>query len=216
MSETRRVAPHLMTCAALALAAVTALAGCVPEPSESPSASDAPTTAVSSGGPATPAPTSSPTMSAEDDITLPAACAQLYSPSMLAQLEAQAPPLNDPGVTMYSTQVVAALEVLNSGIPTLRCSWGMPSESGLATNVSIVDAAASATIVDALTGSGFACSAHASGTLCTAEQESMTQDDTLVRRGESHFLRGDGWVSTAWITVDPDGYTDDIAATLWG
>jgi hypothetical protein len=135
---------------------------------------------------------------------------------MLAQLEQQTPPLNDPGVTMYSTQVVGALELLNSGVPTLRCSWGTPSESGLATNVSIVEPGASSSVVDALAGSGFACVEHLSGTLCSFEQESITQDDVLVRRGESHFLRGNGWVSTAWITVDPAGYTDDIVAALWG
>ena len=64
-------------------------------------------------------------------------------PTMLASLNAANPPLNDPGVTMHSTQNVDALELLNSGIPTLRCSWGQPSEYGLATNVSVVDAARS-------------------------------------------------------------------------
>ena len=44
----------------------------------------------------------------------------------------------------------------------------------------------------------------------------ITQDDALVVKGEVHYLRGDTWVSTRWINVDPDGYTEDIVASLWG
>ncbi len=135
---------------------------------------------------------------------------------MLAELDQQVPPLNDPGVTMYSSQQAETLEVLNSGAPTIRCSWGVPSTSGLSTNVTIVDAATSASILEALRAAGFDCSDHLSGVPCTFQQDSVTQDDTIVHRGETHFLRGNGWVTTAWITVDPPGYTDDIIGVLWG
>ena len=151
-----------------------------------------------------------------DNIALPTECEQIYSPQMLASLTAQAPPLNDPGVTMLSTQNAELLEILHSGLPTIRCSWGAPSEFGLATNVSIVDAAQSAAIAAALRGAGFGCEQHAGGTICRADKTVITQDDEQVRQGETHFVRGNGWVSTAWINFAPTGYTEDIVGTLWG
>ena len=135
---------------------------------------------------------------------------------MLAALLAANPPLNDPGVTMNSTQNVVALELLTSGIPPLRCSWGAPSESGLATNVSVVDAARTATLLGALRAAGFGCETTWDGTLCQIEQKTVDLDDNEVALGEWHFFRGDGWVSTAWINFAPEGYTEDIVDTLWG
>ena len=135
---------------------------------------------------------------------------------MLASLNSANPPLNDPGVTMNATQNVDALELLNSGIPTMRCSWGQPSESGLATNVSVVDAARTAALVDSLRAAGFGCEIIWEGTLCQIEQRTVDLDDNEVTLGESHFVRGDGWVTTAWINFAPEGYTEDIVSTLWG
>ncbi|MDQ1129142.1 hypothetical protein [Microbacterium sp. SORGH_AS_0888] len=40
-------------------------------------------------------------------------------------------------------------------------------------------------------------------------------DDKVVTRGETHFLRGNGWITTSWVDDQPDGYTEDIVATLW-
>ena len=135
---------------------------------------------------------------------------------MLATLNAQSPPLNDPGVTMLSSQNAELLEIQTSGIPTLRCSWGRPSESGLATNVSIVDPGQSAAILAALQGSGFGCAEQDGGTICRIEQKRIDLDDNEVTLGETHFVRGNGWISTAWIDFAPEGYTEDIAHTLWG
>src|SRR6187402_2190494 len=123
------------------------LAGCAPEPS-SPSA----TAPASPSSAQTPAPTASepsPSATAAADasnIALPAECEQIYSPQMLASLTEAAPPLNHPELTMLSTQNAELLEIQHSGVPTIRCTWGAPSEFGLATNVSIVDAAQSAAI----------------------------------------------------------------------
>ncbi len=216
MPRTRRAARHSLACGIVALAAAAMLAGCVPEPSPSTtSAASPPASRSTAPSAAAPSPTASAT-AAGADITLPAACERLYSPAMLATLQQQTPPLNDPGVTMYSSQQVRALEVLNSGAPTRRCTWGKPSTSGLSTNVTIVDPAAAASVVDALRTAGFSCTDHRSGTLCSFQQDSLTQDDTIVHRGETQFFRGNGWVTTAWITVDPSGYTDDIITALWG
>jgi hypothetical protein len=135
---------------------------------------------------------------------------------MLASLEQQAPPLNDPDVTMNSSQNAELLEILNSGIPTIRCSWGAPGGFGLATNVSIVDAAQAAAILASLRTSGFGCAEQSGGTVCRIKQKTVDLDDREVTLGETHFVRGDGWVSTAWINFAPNGYTEDIVAMLWG
>ena len=199
--------------AAAAAAAVLCLGlvGCQPEPV----ATSAPTPSSS----ASPSPTGSPsptdTAQAGEEIALPTECEQLYSPEMLAALQ-QRVPLNDPGITMTSTQNVGALEILTSGIPTLRCTWGAPSETGLATNVSIVDAAQSAAVVDALAGSGFTCEPIDGGTVCRFERTVISQDDVQVALTETHVLRGNAWVSTATVDFEAEGYSEDIVATLWG
>jgi hypothetical protein len=198
--------------AAIAILTV-GLLGCQPEPS--PSASPADTTSASPTA-SLPSPTPIETQLPDAAFALPTSCEQLYSPAMLASLNEANPPLNDPGVTMTATQNVDALELLNSGIPTLRCSWGQPSETGLATNVSVIDAAQSEALRGALVNAGFACEPWAGGTLCHTEQTVIDQDDTEVTIGETHYLEGGGWVSTATIDFAPDGYTEDIVATLWG
>ncbi len=186
------------------------LAGCATDPAPRPSVST-PSTATS----APPAPSPSPTPTATDTIAVPGRCENIYSPAMLASLTAQSPPLNDPGVTMYSTQNADALDLLGSGVPTLRCSWGKPSSVGLATNVSIVTTAQIVTLRQSFQNQGFACSAAHGGTLCVFAQE-MPSGDATFKLGEYQFFRGNGWVSTRWITFNPTGYTDDIIATLWG
>ena len=118
--------------AAAAAAAVLCLGlvGCQPEPV--PTSAPTPSSSASASAAPSPSPTGSPspteTAEAGEEIALPAACEQIYSPEMLAALQ-QRVPLNDPGITMTSTQNVGALEILTSGIPTLRCTWGAPSET---------------------------------------------------------------------------------------
>jgi hypothetical protein len=204
---------RLASGSAAALLLCVGLVGCQPEPAPGPSASAS--TSASASPTATPTPTPTEPPQAGEEIGLPAACEQLYSAAMLASLQ-QRGPLNDPGVTMTSTQNVGALEVLTSGIPTIRCTWGAPSETGLATNVSIVDPAQSAAISDALLNAGFACEPIDGGTVCRFEQTVITQDDDQVLLTETHVLRGNAWVSTATIDFESVGYAEDVVATLWG
>ena len=191
------------------------LVGCQPEPvptsAPTPSSSESPSPSPSPTG----SPSPSETAQAGEEIALPTSCEQLYSPEMLAALQ-QRVPLNDPGITMTSTQNVGALEILTSGIPTLRCTWGAPSETGLATNVSIVDAAQSAAVVDSLAGSGFTCEPIDGGTVCRFERTVISQDDVQVSLTETHVLRGNAWISTATVDFEVEGYSEDIVATLWG
>jgi len=189
--------------------------GCQPEPAPSPSASVDPSPSASPAASASPTPTPTESAQAGEDIDLPTGCEQLYSPTMLASLQ-QKGPLNDPGVSMTSTQNVDALELLTSGIPTVRCSWGAPSETGLATNVSIVDGAQSAAIAEALANAGFSCESGDGATVCRYAQTMVDLDDDLVELTETHALRANAWVSTATINFESEGYTEDIMATLWG
>jgi hypothetical protein len=202
--------------AAAIVALCAGLAACRPEPVPGPTA----TGVAPSPSAETPEPSASPSPIETDlpdaGFQLPAKCEDLYSPGMLASLNAANPPLNDPGVTMNATQNVDALEVLHSGIPTIRCSWGKPSEFGLATNVSVIDAAQSAALLSAFRTAGFGCEDVWEGMQCTIEQKTIDLDDNEVTFGETQFLRGTGWVSTSWVNFAPEGYTQDIVATLWG
>ncbi len=207
-----RTATRVRAIAGAVLLAIGAagLAACVPEP-----APTATSTTSSPGATAGSGPSATPTAPAAV-LELPASCEDIYSADMLAALNAQNPPLNDPGVTMFSTQNADALDLLGSGIPTLRCTWGTPSEYGLATNVSIVDADQAAALLQSLQEQGFGCADADGGTVCAIEQQVLSQDDSIVHIGEEHLLRGNGWVSTRWIDFHPDGYLDAISATLWG
>lgn len=200
--------------AALVLAA--ALTACAPEPGATPEASPTATSSASSTSAPSPTPTPTPTTTADaGEISLPGECRDIYSAAMLATLEQQIPPLNDPDVTLLSTQNATLLEMLDT-VPTLRCSWGAPSEVGLATNVSIVDPAQSEAIAVELANAGYGCAEESGATICRTEQRGLSFDDTEYTRGETHALRGNAWVATAWLNYNPDGYTEDILATLWG
>ncbi|MCX6501685.1 MAG: hypothetical protein NT132_04640 [Microbacterium sp.] len=198
--------------AAAAASVALALSGCAPEPDAASSATPRPSSSTVS-----PAPTPSATpVDSSDEIALPSGCEQLYSAAMLSELQATGGPLNDPGITLYATKLVPGLEVLESGAPTLRCTWGYPSESGLATNVTIVNADQTATILQALAEGGYGCEDLDGGTICRIEMKSVDYDDNIITQGETQYLRGNGWVTTAWISYAPVGYTEDIVATLWG
>ena len=205
-------------CAVAATAVLIAgLAACAPEPVDPAPSGTSAAPSPSSTSTASPTPTPTPTATASaDDIALPASCDAIYSPAMRAELEANIAPLNDPGVTMPATQNAEALQLLESGLPTLRCTWGSPSERGIATNVSIVDPAATADLAGALANTGFACSEAQGGTVCRLNETLIDYDDNIVEKGESHFFRGNGWVTTVWLDYGPEGYTEDIASMVWG
>lgn len=228
---TRRAFAAAATLAALGLA----LTACVSESERGATA--APTVAMptppgSTAAPtASPAATTTPSSPTDDDpgapvdpadrpqateIALPASCDELYSPELRAALEAQMPPLGDPGVTLESTRVEQARQILQSDVETVRCTWGRPSELGLATNVTIVTVEDAPRIQDVLAVGGLTCVDAAGGILCTRESDGSDSPEHPVAEGESHFLRGNGWVSTAWIGDLPEGYTEGIAAQLWG
>jgi hypothetical protein len=208
----RRAFRSLGAVVVLAVAASVAVA-CRPEPA--PDATAAPTPSISPR-PTGPSPTPIETQLPDAGFEVPAACEDIYSAAMLDALEADNPPLNDPGVTMLSTQNVDLIQILDSGVPTLRCSWGTPGEYGLATNVTAVDEEQAAYIPQELADSGLLCEPFAEGTVCRIEQKGITLDDEEYSGGETHYVGGGGWVSTSWINFAPEGYTEDIVDTIWG
>jgi len=193
-----------------------ALAACVPEPDPTGSSPSSPAPSVSASDSVEPTASAPADRPQAVEISLPASCDALYSSQMRATLEERLPPLNDPAVTLYSTQLVPALEILESGVPTLRCSWGAPGGAGLSTNVTVLTAEDLPRVQDMLAVNGFGCEDAVGGILCSAQTETLDLDSKLVTRGESHFLRGNGWVATSWVGELPAGYTEDVAATLWG
>jgi len=193
--------------AGLVLAAMTATA-CTPDPAPGTS-----TSADAISEPSTSAPSPTPTATATPSV-LPATCEELYPPATLAALQQTDGPLNDPGMQLLSTQIADALEVLESGIPTLRCTWGGPSGKGFSTNASLVDADQAARVQEALQNAGFSCMPLGEGTLCSIESKTVDLDDNLVTRGESQYFGGGVWVTTAWVGTLPEGYTQDVVQTL--
>jgi len=200
--------------AALVLIAVVAT-GCRPEPAGGPTGTPSSTPSITIKQP-TPDPSITQTDKPQAGFEVPAACEDIYSATMLAQLQAANPPLNDPGVTMLSTENADLLEIIHSGVPTLRCSWGKPSEYGLATNVTAIDAEQAGGLASVLEAAGFGCESMGEGTVCRIEQKGVTLDDNEYTRGETHYIADDALVTTAWINFAPEGYTEDIVATLWG
>lgn len=211
--DRRRIVFH--GAGALAVLVVTAAlaVGCAPEPGPGGSPSATPSVSPRPGGP-TPSPIETELPDAGFEV--PGECAEIYSPAMLSSLEADNPPLNDPGVTMLSTQVASLSQIIDESPATLRCSWGAPGEYGLATNVTAVDSAQAELIGDELVAQGMACEPLAEGTICRFEEKGVTLDDAEYATGETHYLGGGAWVATSWINFSPVGYTEDIVASLWG
>jgi len=215
-SSLARTLAQVAGAAALALS----LAACAPTPfpgvtTGTTPATGAPTATPSDEGTFVPIPTPTPTeVRGADEMRMPAACEQAYSAQKLAELQGIGP-LNDPGITLLSSRLAPALELIEGGAPTLRCTWGAPGQPGLSTNITTLDPEQVVTMRWTLLEQGFGCEDAAGGTICSIQSQTVDFDGNLVTQGEIHYLRGDGWIATAWINVDPAGYTEDIAATLW-
>lgn len=207
----RRLTARLCAIAVIGAVAVSA-SGCVTEPETGAT----PTATAASTDAPTPSATVETTPESTADAVLPETCEDVYSADMLSLLQQEIPPMNDPAVTMLSTQDVDGLDLLDSGIPTLRCSWGPPSDSGMSTNVSVVDDSEAASLQDSLRQAGFTCDDGPVGTICTIEERGVDLDDVEYVLGEVHVFPDGGWVATRWINHLPEGYTEDIIATVWG
>lgn len=199
------------------IAAVALLATGCATPAGGAATPDATETSVSPSPETTDEATPSPieTQVPSEDLALPASCDDLYPADLRATLDTDIAPLNDPGVTMYSTENAEALTVLESGIPSLRCTWGTPSDRGIATTVSLVSPEQSQLITESLTTAGFGSEEASGGEYFRTSQQVLSMDDQVVELGETHFFRGNAWVATRWINYGPASYTPGIVSALW-
>jgi hypothetical protein len=209
------LAPRRLAAGFAAALAVLALTACVPEEAVGPGAqSSAPVPAESaSAAPTEAAEQPEPSASASPQTALPASCADAFSASMRDALAAEVGPADDPGIELLSTQNATLLDLF-AQLPTLRCTWGAPGGPGMSTNISVVSAEQAATVRETVTASGFGCADEAGATVCRVEQRGITLDDVPYVRGEIVAVRGDVWISTSWVDAQPEGYTEDILATL--
>lgn len=188
-------------------------AACVPEPD-----------ADSTGEPGATTPEASPSETAAPQTTeptpepagfeMPADCASVYSDEMFEVLDgADGFPLNDPSLTMLSSEVVGALEVLDQ-VDALRCTWGAASEVGIATTIAEVDDAQADALGTALEQSGFDCVGE-QPEVCSLKN-TINGDAGQSESTETHVFGGGGWAATRELnsSVEPE-YSDSIAAALW-
>ncbi|WCD92407.1 hypothetical protein [Microbacterium sp. nov. GSS16] len=192
------------------------LTACTPGTPD-PTAGD---TSTASPGPAsTGTPSAGPSSTAapaDDSIELPAACEDVFSASMRDRLTAAHLPANDPTLTMPSTDLPVAVQMIES-LPHLRCTWGVASEVGIATTVALVDAEQSEVLRDAYRAAGSDCQVvdgDPQQTRCLAEEKFEGEMPGAI--GEIHVFRANAWLSTKWINADMAGYADDMVAQLWG
>ena len=59
------------------------------------------------------------------------------------------------------------------------------------------------------------CKPHAEGTICRTREDLFVDGELYATVGETHYFRDNGWVATHWTNFAPEGYTEDIVATLW-
>ncbi|MGF6821401.1 hypothetical protein M2317_000287 [Microbacterium sp. ZKA21] len=185
---------------------IVALVGCAPE--AVPSASPMPSPSTSASGEPTPAPEPS------EAVSLPESCDQVFSPALREKFEGAGLPLNDPTLTMPSTELAGAVEVL-AALDNLRCTWGVASEVGIATTLAMVDTQHTTDLQEAFTTQGLECEEVDGATRCTIRVSFDDEGGGGGAGGEIHLLRDGVWVATKWLNADMTGYLDDIEATLW-
>lgn len=194
---------------ALGAVAVLALTGCssLTIPGQTPEPSLVPPT-----GPA-PSPTQSHVL-VTDEIDLPRDCATLFDEDFIQMMEEGHAPLNDPGLSMSSTSLERGQALLATH-EHLRCTWGVPSEVGMATTVMIVSNEKAQAVMEEAAGGDFLC-----GTISATERrcdfyETGASEMGGYSWGEEHVWRGNAWIATRWLNLDVPGYTDGIVAALW-
>ena len=205
----------------LSALAMVGLAGC-----KTAESSPAPTATTAEVAPSeAPLPTTTPTAPIAAAVPVPASCDALYSPGFRATLEAQGFGLNpaDKDLSQYKSigsedyQLAALLEDALRGptTPGLTCQWlasaGASLETGLRTNVVAVSDSVSAEAMGRLESMSFSKTSSNGGIRFSYEEHTENGDF-----GESQFFRDGLWLATAWTGFGPDGYTADMAASVFG
>ncbi|MFU8945966.1 hypothetical protein ACLRGF_04450 [Mycetocola zhadangensis] len=181
-----------------------------PDPTPTATVSETPTPTPS----ATQTPTPTPTPADPDTISLPTECSEAFSPAFFEGLSSSGLPLNDPTVADSPITKSESVERLRESLDHLRCTWGAASETGILSAVNIVDEPQRNAVISALGADGYTCADEAIATVCTIEF--LDDSGEFAAAGETHYLRGNGWISSYWTQIDFSGYNEDIVATLWG
>ena len=163
-----------------------------PQPSQSQSASPMPAIAAS---------------------VIPAECAKIYTRDWASELSPfvlnPAWSLEEPDI---GTNDDALRQLLEPGV-ALTCHWGNSSgggDTGIVTSLANIDERTANLAQSRIANLGWACSEQLGGVRCVTQGE-----DENGAWGESHFFRENVWLATRWSNLGPDGYTADIASTLW-
>lgn len=118
---------------------------------------------------------------------------------------------DDEGAASLGTKNADLLPLLQTK-NRLDCFWAKPSGGGgvgLTTSVSVISNDEQAALITAATSAGYACESEQRGTRC-----STSHQDATASGGETQFFGGGLWIATFWVEFGPDGYTDDVVATL--
>lgn len=186
--------------AAVVVAAVALLLGCVPEGGDpTPSAA---TTATTSPSPiATRHLEPSPTATAAQ---IPTDCRGMLTDAVLAQLDDL--PLNDPAFGPSGVQ----------GDGSLVCIWGDPAAdaTGLTTSIQRVARGAALDLLNELADDeGFTCYTPDGGTRC---EKTWQNETSSAPQGRTLFWRDDILIDTRYSDLAPPGYTAAIVAAVYG
>jgi hypothetical protein len=176
-----------------------------------PAAASAAPTATSGPEPSGPDPAAGAT-------ALPSSCESIYSPAYLDMLRLSPGIALNPEWTATPGQATLgstdpALIALLKARERLDCFWVSPvgaSGIGLATSISLSGGDDQAALLAQMTAAGFTCTKQHVGTRCEIDRT-----DENASWGETHFIGGGLWIATSYVDFAPDGYTDDIVATLF-
>lgn len=197
------------------------LAGCAGSPAPTTIGPSAMPSATSTDNPtATPAstPATTPPTSPTATAALPTSCDRIYSPAFFQSLQVAAGRLElNPSWT--EVDGAASLGTKNPGLlpllearDRLDCFWASPSGAGgvgLTTSVSLISPEELDGLISTATSSGYVCESQEQGTRC-----STSHHDDTASGGETQFFGGGLWIATFWVEFGPDGYTDDVVATI--
>lgn len=203
--------PRLLASLGLVALTAVALSACAPDGAEQPNGEETSPVPEQSE---TPEETAEPTQEAVS-FQMPTACVDAYTPELFDQLDgAEGFPLNDPGMTLLSTEVVGALETLDE-TDAMRCAWGVPSEIGVATTVAEIDEDQAEALRGAIDDDGrFECD-DATPTTCSWSQELQSESGASAST-QTHVFGAGGWVATNEINTGFEpAYSEAIRDTLW-
>lgn len=196
--------------------ALVTLSGCSAGDGGDPSASPKPDASATSSAPPAATPTPEPSGPAAAT-TLPSSCESIYSPVYLDTLRSSPEIVLNPEWTAAPGQATLGstdpgLIALLKSRERLDCFWVSPvgaSGIGLATSISLSGSDDQAALLAQMTAAGLTCIPQGAGTRCEIDRT-----DDYAMWGETHFIGGGLWIATSYVDFAPDGYTDNIVATL--